>query len=120
MEKKDWLKAVNEAIFFVGQGKTSIEAVDILFTGRVDENELDEEETKEYQRLKNILGKDVIDYLGSKQVGSFSGGGGLPLKTIKREARERRKEYARIMRLTPDQLRQEAEKYATEMREEEN
>lgn len=114
-EDREWQKAVNEAIRFV----RSTMAIDLLFTGKIIEEELDEEELKNYQRLKDILGKDTIDYLGSKQIGSFSGGGSLPLKTVRREERARQKEYKRIRALSPEELRQEVKKYAAEMREEE-
>ncbi|KKS90610.1 MAG: hypothetical protein UV65_C0013G0010 [Parcubacteria group bacterium GW2011_GWF2_43_11] len=63
MEIQEWQRAVNQAIRFV----RSTLAIDILFMGKIIEEELlDKEELKEYQRLKSVLGENVINYLGSK------------------------------------------------------
>lgn len=105
-------EAINETIDFFDRNFLAFD----IFTGRIIEEELKKEALEKFQRLKKILGNDVVEYIISKKMGSISGS--LPKELIEKEEVERQKEYARIRGLTREELIQEAERDAAQMRKE--
>lgn len=112
VNEQGWKEAIDKTIGFHRKNFLNFD----IFKGRIVENELREEKLKEFQRLQDILGKNVVEYIGSKETGSISGA--LPEELIKKEEAARLKEYERIRGLTPEELAQEAEQYAAEVRKE--